>query len=223
MLPSSRWIVVTDFDGTLTEQDVGNELCKEFIPDLFLELQTAYRAQKLSLREMQPRMWSDFPCGEARFRERAAQIGRLRPGVVEFLRLCRDREVPVYVASCGLRPYIEAVLDRTLPAELRGVVREIRCNEARFEGERLARFETPDDDPTSPYPLDKGAWCRALRERLGARVLGIGNGSSDRTFLGQSDELAATEALATYFERQGADFRRFTDFRDLLDVQALRA
>jgi len=223
-MSKASWIVVTDFDGTLTEKDVGNVLCEEFLGERFTDIHSRYRRGELGLKEMQQLLWGKFPCPEETFRRRSAEIGRLRPGVVEFLELCQKKSVPLYIASCGLRPYIEPVLRQHLPPDLQSVVRQIRCNEATFDAHGIAEFLPPTTRDDCPYPLDKGAWSSELRAALGkeVKILGIGNGTSDRSFQGHVDELAATEALAKWCTQSSVAHRPFEDFRDLLGVEALR-
>lgn len=213
---SASCVIVTDFDGTLTEKDVGNELCREVIGPRFKELHASYKAGGLDLRTMQQKLWLGFPLSEKAFRERALHHGRLRPGVIEFLEKCVDDEIPVYVASCGLRPYIDVVLNAKLSPKALKAIREVRCNEATFDAEKISTFTAPDDASVSKYPLDKGAWCEALRiTHPGKKVIAIGNGTSDHSFAGHADRLLATEGLATWCEKNNVPFEPFEDFFDI--------
>lgn len=209
-------IIVTDFDGTLTQKDVGNELCREVIGARFKELHTIYKAGGMDLRTMQQKLWLGFPLSEKAFHERSLFYGRLRPGVIEFLEQCADTDTPVYVASCGLRPYIDVVLRANLSPKAMKAIRETRCNEAAFDHEKICTFTAPDDESVSKYPLDKGAWCQALRKvHPGKKVIAIGNGTSDYSFAGHADRLFATEGLATWCEKNNVSFEPFEDFFDI--------
>ena len=80
----SDWIIVTDFDGTLTEKDVGNELCKLYRPQEFKDLSAAYNSGELTLRDFQQTMWNGFPTSRSVFAETSLRVASLRPGVHEF-------------------------------------------------------------------------------------------------------------------------------------------
>lgn len=215
----SAWIVVSDFDGTLSRKDVGNELCKEVLGETFFEIHRLYKKGGIDLRAMQQKVWQNFPLSEARFLERSLHYGELRPGVNEFLEHCLAHAVPVYVASCGLRPYIEVVLKQNLTPPARAAIKGLRCNEARFDHEKIAYFAAPDAETKSAYPLDKGAWCNELRaQHPGAKVLAIGNGTSDYSFAGHVDRLAATEGLATWCTQKKIPFEPFEDFRNMHEL-----
>ena len=56
----------------------------------------------------------------------AVREARLREGFTELVQACKDRGAPFYLASGGLRQYIEAVLEAHLDPELRAFVR-VRC------------------------------------------------------------------------------------------------
>ena len=224
-LKAREWIVVTDFDGTLTRLDVGNELCIKAAPKEFAFLQNEYRQGRITLKDYQIKMWSKFPMGERDFRRLSRELGALRDGVNSFLETCANVGVPVYVASCGLRPYIDEVLDAFLTPAARKAITDIQCNEARFAADHISDFIPPSNAPDSPYPLDKGVWCDELRAQHSAqnpnvKVLGIGNGSSDKSFLGHVDFLAATDGLAEHAKKVGHPFFYFDDF-DLLKKSLL--
>ncbi len=223
---TNKWIVVTDFDGTLTDKDIGNELCIKFIPDKYEELRKLYKAKALNLRHYQLQMWTDFPTNESVFRAFVRENARFRPGVVEFLILCLEKRIPIYIASCGLRPYIDEALSHLLPKThaRSDLIQEIRCNEATFDDKRLKTFSlaTPEKNASRGYSLDKGAWCTELRvKHPGHKILGIGNGTSDQTFIGHTDILAATEGLADFCRQAGHPFVPFEDFHDLMGIEAL--
>jgi 2-hydroxy-3-keto-5-methylthiopentenyl-1-phosphate phosphatase len=213
------WVVATDFDGTITRLDVGNEIHKSLKPNDFVSLQAAYRSGQIGLKELQRRMWQDFPLGEKDFAAKAQHFGELREGAEEFLLHCRKNSIPVYVASCGIRTYIESVLDALLTPEARSAIVGIQCNNAVFGESSISEFIPPPSSPDSPYPLDKGAWIQDIRrdKHPTSKVLGIGNGTSDRSFAGHVDLLATTEALTHWCETQKLRHIPFESFRELLD------
>jgi hypothetical protein len=159
----SKWIVVTDFDGTLARKDVGDELCREALGKRFDELLAKYRGGDSNLLEYQGEVWPNFPMPEPLFRERSRFHGELRPGVGEFLRKCRARNIPVYVASCGVVTYIESVLDAHLSPEERKAIVQIRANTADFGPKGFTRF-TRRAAPGIYAPARKGSLGRGTQE-----------------------------------------------------------
>jgi 2,3-diketo-5-methylthio-1-phosphopentane phosphatase len=210
-----KWIIVTDFDGTLTQKDVGNELCKLFANEKFIDLQGQYRQGKLNLKDYQIKMWEDFPCSEEQFSEASKRIGSLRPGVNEFLEACLHKKVPVYIASCGIEQYIQSVIESFVSGFARESIKELKCNKAVFSGNKLSEFIMPDSKDPS-LPLHKGLWAQELAQKHQAKVICIGNGSSDRSFVGYADQIAATDAFYTYCVENKHSCLNFNNFFDLL-------
>lgn len=214
---TSHWVIATDFDGTLTQKDVGNEIHKELKNEDFYSLQAAYRRGELPLKELQLRMWQDFPISEKEFCKLALKHASLREGVNEFLEKCFDHSIPVYVTSCGILQYIETVINELLSEKAKKSIHAIECNHAKFDSHKLSQFIPPISDPSSPYPLDKGAWIKNIRKdkHPHSKILGIGNGTSDRSFAGQVDLLAATEGLAKWCLENQRAYIPFENFHEI--------
>ncbi|HVJ66102.1 MAG TPA: HAD-IB family phosphatase [Bdellovibrionota bacterium] len=212
----SPWIVVTDFDGTLTKKDVGNELCDVFASEQFRKLQSEYRAGTITLKEYQLMMWTNFPCNEDNFRSEAARLGELRAGVNEFLEKCAAKKIPVYIASCGIRPYIEEVLNSHVSEWARSAIAGIMCNDGEFDTKQMKKILMPDNDPTGKTPLHKGLYAEELSKlHGGAKVLAVGNGSSDKSFVGHVEQIAACDKFIDYCRGKNVECIKFEDFRDL--------
>jgi len=144
----SNWIIVTDFDGTLTEKDIGNEICKLFRPKEFKELSLAYNNKAMTLREFQQKMWSHFPTSKEKFIEASLRAASLRPGVNEFLEICAHKDIPVYIASCGMDTYIESVIERFISEFAKAAIKGISSNKTIFTENELLSIEAPNKDTT---------------------------------------------------------------------------
>lgn len=212
----SEWIVVTDFDGTLTEKDVGNEICKLFRPQEYQTLSDAFRSNELSLRDFQQKMWNHFPASKEEFIQASLRSASLRPGVNEFLEICAHKEVPVYIASCGIDVYIESVIDRFFSKFAQASIKGISCNKTQFSANELEFITAPNQNLSEPDPLHKGRWAQELAQKHRSKVMAIGNGSSDKTFLGHVDLIFATEKLKVTCEKAGHAYTPFENFFDIL-------
>ncbi len=221
-MTAESWIVVTDFDGTLTEKDIGNELCKVFLPQEYKALSAAYNNKELSLRDFQQKMWSHFPASREVFAEASLRAASLRPGVNEFLELCAHKNVPVYIASCGMDVYIESVIERFFSKFAQAAIKGISCNKTFFNETELESILAPNQDLTQAEPLHKGKWAQELGLAHRSKVMAIGNGGSDRTFMGHVDQLFATEKLPKICEEAGQKYTPFENFFDILKQWPLR-
>jgi 2-hydroxy-3-keto-5-methylthiopentenyl-1-phosphate phosphatase len=222
-LHSTSFIVVTDFDGTLTEKDIGNELSMLYRPQLFRDLHASYSKGDLRLREFQKELWTGFPCSESEFVHSSLKAASLRPGVNEFLELCAHKKTPVYIASCGIDLYITSVIDRFMSKFAQAAIKGLKSNIARFDEKSIAEIIAPDQDRSQAEPLHKGRWAQELsRKHGGAKVIAIGNGGSDKTFLHHVDKIYATEKLIKTCENAQVEFEPFHNFFDILKTWPLK-
>ena len=111
--------IVCDFDGTATVLDIGDEISKRFggLKHFHLQKQL-FASGKLDTRGIIEGIYAHVRAPESEIRAFAAREARLRPGFTELVRAARDRGAPFYLASGGLRQYIEAILEAHLPREL---------------------------------------------------------------------------------------------------------
>jgi 2-hydroxy-3-keto-5-methylthiopentenyl-1-phosphate phosphatase len=126
----------------------------------------------------------------------AVREARLRDGFVELVRASRDREAPFYLASGGLRQYIDAVLEAHLPDDLRSWVR-VRANEAAFSEAGLKVTFPGDEASRAAGCLECGSCKRVsisdARSQGATRVIGLGDGFADRCLARFADKMFARE------------------------------
>jgi len=189
--------VVCDFDGTATVLDVGDEISRHFCGADHLALQKKlFLEGKLDTRGIIQSIYTNVVATEAEVVAFAVGAAKLRPGFAELISAARDRGAPFFLASGGLRQYIEAVLAAHLPAALRAHV-QVRANEAEFSPKGL-RVRYPTDVESRAAGCDVCGSCKrvsiAEARRGGARyVLGIGDGFADRCLVQFADRTFARE------------------------------
>lgn len=219
--------VVCDFDGTATLLDIGDEICRHFCGGEYLALQKKlFFEGKLNTRSIIQSIYAPIRAGEDELVAFALKTARLRPGFQELVAAARDRGAPFYLASGGLRQYVEAVIAAHLPAGLRAHIR-VRANEAVFSPEGL-RVEYPGDAQSRALGCEVCGSCKrvaiAEARRGGAKyVLGVGDGFADRCLVQFADRTFARED--SYLHRYCRDHHLdCTPFTDLFGAaEALRA
>jgi 2-hydroxy-3-keto-5-methylthiopentenyl-1-phosphate phosphatase len=109
-------IIVSDFDGTLTVEDVTTlfwdahlsyDWRRELLPDTY--------AGRVTPLEMIARGYRDLAQPPQALLAQARVHTRLRPGLTELVALCRVRAWPFVVVSHGLTFYIQALLPPEIP------------------------------------------------------------------------------------------------------------
>jgi len=216
--------VVCDFDGTATLLDLGDEISRHFCGSEYLALQKKlFLEGKLDTRSIIQSIYTPIRAGEAEVVAFALQAAKLRPGFPELIAAARDRGAPFYLASGGLRQYVEAVIAAHLAPALRGYV-QVRANEAVFSPGGL-RVEFPGDAQSRALGCKVCGSCKrvaiAEARRSGAKyVLGIGDGFADRCLVKFADRTFAREDsyLHRYCRENHLDCTPFTDLFGAADA-----
>src|SRR2546421_3880775 len=189
--------MVCDFDGTATVHDIGDEISKHFCGADYLALQKKLFLQgKLTTRAIIQSIYTPIRAPEAEVVAFALKAAKLRPGFVELVGAARDRGAPFFLASGGLRQYVEAVVTAHLPADLREHLC-ITANVAEFSPEGM-RVSYPTDAESRAAGCDVCGSCKrvavAEARRTGAKyVIGIGDGFADRCLVQFADRSYALE------------------------------
>jgi 2-hydroxy-3-keto-5-methylthiopentenyl-1-phosphate phosphatase len=189
--------VVCDFDGTATVLDIGDEISKHFGGEAHWRLQKQLFAEgKLDTRGIIEGIYTHVTASEREVREFAVQQARLRDGFVDLVQACKDAGAPFYLASGGLRQYIDAILEAHLAHELRQSVM-VRANEGHFALSGL-RVTFPGGEAARLAGCTECGSCKRVSvadaRKNGAKfVIGIGDGFADRCLARFADRLFARE------------------------------
>jgi 2-hydroxy-3-keto-5-methylthiopentenyl-1-phosphate phosphatase len=109
-------ILVSDFDGTLTVDDVTTLLWDRHLTyDWRHELLPPTYAGQMTPLEMIARGYGDIPVGPEQLLAEARVHTRLRPGLAALAEHCRACGWPFVVLSHGLAFYIQALLPADIP------------------------------------------------------------------------------------------------------------
>ena len=199
-----RRSIVIDFDGTITEDDLLDEIARLFgDPAVYRKVENGLDAGTMPLREVITR---EFAPVTAPLEEVVAWVldrVHIRTGFADLVRAAQVAGWGVHVVSSGFEELIAPVLERE------GVDVELHANrvEARPEG-WIVDWRYPDG-------CDE---CHESCKRSllpGGYVIYVGDGYSDRCAALASDRVFATRGLATYLADRGTPFEPFDDFRSI--------
>jgi 2-hydroxy-3-keto-5-methylthiopentenyl-1-phosphate phosphatase len=109
--PSPAYLIVSDFDGTITVDDLTNIIWDNHVPyDWRRVLTPLSREGVLSPLEMIARGYADVGAGPEALLAEVAPAARLRDGFSAFVAACAARRWPFEVLSHGLTFYIRPLL-----------------------------------------------------------------------------------------------------------------
>ncbi len=206
-----------DFDGTITDRDVGNGIFDRFLRPELIEsnwhedVLDEWRAGRLSSLECLTQECANSRATEEEFREELENYD-LTPGFTETARFCEDNEIPLMILSDGLDYYIEFLLAKF---GLDGI--PYRANHLLFNGSGTLGVEFPHSQPG----CGKCGNCKRYHidsHRVdGELVVYAGDGYSDRYAVQSADVIFARRDLEEYCVSNDVPHRRFETFFDILD------
>lgn len=212
--------IVTDFDGTLMHQDVGDTLMKELGVK---HQEDAWKAERL-VKEKKTGSRDCIPITYSYLEGKKAQVDEVidrmhpRDGALSFLDFCRENGFPVTILSDGARYYIDKL---TSKFDIR--VHKIISNPITYRENGEYRVEMQNDNPACLWcGCCKAGEVRRLKQE-GHYVVYIGDGSSDLYGSGFADWIFARSSLAAHLERTGEAYFPFESFHDVLRVLASQA
>ena len=204
-----KTVVQCDFDGTVTEEDMGYLLLDAFARGTWRQLLTEYRAGRMSVGRFNSSAFATVTADEQALLKFVRSRVRIRAGFREMLDYCRRRDFRFTIISNGLLFYIEAILKDIGLDSI-----EVRAAQNRFTPRGIeAKYIGPEGKEIQDG--FKEVYTRIFLSQ-GYRVVYIGNGLSDAPPARQSHHIFATEELLTCCREGKIDFTPFADFNDII-------
>jgi 2-hydroxy-3-keto-5-methylthiopentenyl-1-phosphate phosphatase len=203
--PSPTTWLVLDFDGTITEVDLLDEMARTFgDPAVYLDVEEGLHGGTITLQECITR---EFRPVTVPIDEMVAWVHEniaIRPGLPELVADVEGRDYGVRVLSSGFEEIIAPVLERIGVGHV-----EILANrlDPRPDGWRVIWR----DESVCPV-------CGEACKRAGlptGEVVYVGDGISDRCAALRAERIFATRGLAQYLDSWGVSYERFVDFHDV--------
>lgn len=207
-------IVFCDFDGTITQLDVTDQILSQLAHPSWREIEQQWMQGLIGSRECLERQIAlvDAPVEEL---HAAIDSVALDSDFTAFCKFARKKRLPLYILSDGFDYVIRRILKHA------GVDRHFKSGTNLFasalkvEGRRLV-----PSFPHLPAPCAHGcATCKsALISRLRERrrpVVFVGDGMSDRFAVELADVVFAKRHLLAYCRENGIACHPFETFSDV--------
>jgi len=198
-------VLLTDFDFTITQVDVGDLICETLAPYPPAVLLRFARGE-VGTRTLWLESFAKVDREEAgALADRVA----IDPGFPAFVAWAEAEGIPLAVVSDGFTLYIDRILQREGLGHL-----PVFANRYVDRGALEWPFANPACDHCG---CCKAAVARRLKES-GAHVVYLGDGMSDFYAAGFADWVFAKHGLARYMAEAGAPFFPFSGFTQALEV-----
>lgn len=206
----TKTLLQSDFDGTLTQEDVSFLILERYAEGDWRSILREYQEGKIPVGDFNNRTFAMVKKDRATLEKLVREEARLRPGLHELVEYCRSHDIAMTVVSNGLDFYIKALLGHNGFGKI-----AITAARTVFTTNGLdARYYDPDNrELLNEF---KACYTKKFIEE-GYRVLYAGNGPSDVPASRLAAHTFATESLLEYYRRQNLPH---TPFNDLYDIVA---
>lgn len=211
-----KTLIQCDFDGTITEEDMGFLLLDSFASKDWRRLLTEYREGRMSVGRFNTSAFTMVKADRQTLLNFVSSKAKVRAGFDELLAYCRRKGFRFVIVSNGLVFYIEAILRHIGIDNI-----DILAAKADFTSNGV---DTKYIGPEGNLLQDgfKEAYIRLFLSK-GYRVVYIGNGISDTLPARQAHHIFATGELLTYCKETHLDYTPFTDLNDVVRGMELLA
>lgn len=205
--PAASWMVQSDFDGTISLLDVTDTLLDRFGLPGWQALEHAWQRGEIGSRECMHGQVALLDMSEAQLRVHLDGI-EIDPDFAAFVAVAQGRGVKVQVVSDGIDYAIRHVLARHGLGHL-----EVIANRLVPAGERRWRLESPWASANCAR-ASGNCKCERLAEQRAqrARVLYVGDSTSDFCVSGKADFVLAKYKLIAHCQSQGIVHAAFENF-----------
>jgi 2,3-diketo-5-methylthio-1-phosphopentane phosphatase len=198
-------LIVVDFDGTITERDTLDEMCRLYAPEQWAAAETDLQRRTMTLREVIAAEFAPIRGDHDTIVSETVERARVRAGFAEFVRAAEAAGDRVVVVSSGFESVIRPILEREGLGRL-----EVVAHDVRFTPEGgIVDFRHGEVCPVC------GEECKRSvvdEMRDGHEVAYIGDGYSDRCAAQAADIRFARRTLAEHLDREGVAYTWFDDF-----------
>ncbi len=204
-------LVLVDFDGTITKEDVGALLFNSFSAQKNKKIVSQWLKGKISSKECLQKECEliEITRGEMRDFALRQKIDQHFPDFVDY---CKKEKIDLVILSDGLDHYIKLILRKYHLEDI-----PFYSNTVTFKDKKLI--------PGFPY-YDKGCGncgnCKKYHlknlRRPGQKIVYIGDGLSDKCAIGEADLVFAKNDLKSYCEKEKIDHLEFKDFADVISA-----
>jgi 2-hydroxy-3-keto-5-methylthiopentenyl-1-phosphate phosphatase len=202
-------IIQSDFDGTLTEEDVSFALLDAFAEGDWRQLYERYRQSKMTVGDFNTKAFAMVKASRDELLKVARKQVKLREGLRNLVNFCQESGSRFLIVSNGLDFYIKEILEDVGLGNI-----EVYAARTEFSPEGLkVNYIGPEGKV-----LKKGfkeAYTKLFLNQ-GYQVVCIGNGPSDYFPAALSQHVFARDGLADICKAKKLKCQPFEDLNDVV-------
>lgn len=215
----SRWIIVCDFDGTISCADVTDTLMEKFGHPDWLLLEKRWEHGEIGSRDC---LSGQISLLDASRQQMDACLDHIKidPEFCHFARWAKAQSIPLYVVSDGLDYAIEHILRNNNIAGL-----PVIANHLEQISERRWRISFPHFDSHCQHARGT-CKCQVVQRLNPPAFLAIGDGRSDFCVAARATHVLAKKSLIAHCQASGiphTPFGSFSEARTCLEKLRVKA
>lgn len=205
------WVILCDFDGTISLSDVTDTLLTEYGEEGYLELENSWLNGEIGSRECMSKQIALINANKEEL-DRSISTIKIDPKFPAFIEQAQKMGIEVKIVSDGLDYAIKRIL-----AEYNLDHLQVYANHLEQVGDRAWKLSFPEADRRCVQACGN---CKCARVEVyhqrQERVLLIGDGTSDLCASGVADYVLAKDKLLTYCQEQGNPYSGISGFNQAL-------
>lgn len=201
-------VILCDFDGTITDVNVGDALYSEFSEEGLFYAQQWERGE-ISSEEEYRKSFATITASKEEMESFILTRIDIDPGIHALIAYCVTHGIHFAILSDGLRWYIEYLLRTQGLKDLHIFSAEINFTREGYD------FSFPwHDEATPKFSIGKARIIRSFQKR-GLRVAYIGDGMNDLEAAKVADAVFAKNKLIHYCKAEGIDMLPFDSLTEV--------
>jgi len=213
-LTHQKLAFVTDFDGTITDDDFFQYVKEAFFDDAALAPWYRYIDGELSHFDALKQIYRTLKVSEAELTDLVKSV-KIDKWVIPTFKLLNDAQIPIYIASAGCDYYIKLLVG----AEIEKYKITLVTNPSSYTQAGGLAMERPPE--TSPY-YDKSFGISKMKivkhlQDSGKHVIFAGDGPPDIEPARLADKVFAKKILLNKCIEEGIKTEEFDNFKNIYD------
>lgn len=204
--------IFLDFDGTITSNDVGEEIFKKFLDEeIVTQIVKDLLSDRISSRECWEKLCNSTIDIDSNELDKFILSQNVVPTLRMFIEYCEEKKFDVFILSDGFDYYIEKILKKENLHHIKYFSNNLKCTN---EGKLIPSFPFYNSDCSSSANCKRNHILENSSEQ--DFTVFIGDGNSDKDAIQYVDFIFAKDDLLKFCEIQRITYFPFNNFDDVV-------
>jgi len=211
-LTDKQFKIFLDFDGTITQNDVGEEMFKKILDEnIVTKVVEDLLSDKISSKECWEKLCDSTVGVDSNDLDKFILSQKVEPTLHKFIEYCEEKKFNVFILSDGFDYYIERILEKEKLHRIKYFSNNLNFS---AEGKLIPSFPFYNADCSSSANCKRNHILENSSEE--DFTVFIGDGNSDKDAIQYVDFIFAKDDLLKFCEVQRITYFPFTNFDDVI-------